>query len=37
MADAIPWTDMPWLATQAAVYVALLLAAAYVDLMRKSV
>lgn len=37
MADAVPWTEMPWLAAQTAVYVALLLAAAYVDLMRKSV
>ena len=37
MANAVPWTDMSWLATQAVVYVALLLAAAYVDLMRKSV
>ena len=37
MADGIPWPEIPWLATQAVVYVALLLAAAYVDLMRKSV
>ena len=36
-AEILPWPEMPWLATQAVVYVALLLAAAYVDLMRKSV
>jgi hypothetical protein len=35
--DAAPWTDMPWLLVQTVVYVALLLSAAYVDLMRKSV
>lgn len=37
MADAVAWPEIPWLATQAVVYVALLLVAAYVDLMRKSV
>jgi ABC-type transport system involved in multi-copper enzyme maturation permease subunit len=37
MVDAAPWTDMPWLLVQTVVYVALLLSAAYIDLMRKSV
>jgi len=36
-ADAAAWADMPWLAAQTVVYVVLLLAAAYVDLMRKNV
>jgi hypothetical protein len=34
---AAAWAEMPWLAAQTVVYVSLLLAAAYVDLMRKSV
>lgn len=37
VAEATGWTDMPWLAAQTGIYVALLLTAAYVDLMRKSV